>query len=103
MAKVLSFLTATRGKGRLHWTDWVSYGYLIFGIFLMFGPVVWLVLSSFKSANELDRFPPRFLPYAQETVEIEGFDEPLLAFTVIDGDLTGEVVGQTRRRQAAPR
>lgn len=97
MAKVLSFLTATRGKGRLHWTDWVSYGYLIFGIFLMFGPVVWLVLSSFKSANELDRFPPRFLPYAQETVEIEGFDEPLLAFTVIDGDLTGEVVGQTRR------
>ena len=97
MGRVFSFLTATRGKGRLHWTDWVSHTYLIFGIFLMFAPVVWLVLSSFKSANELDRFPPRFLPYAQETVDIDGLDEPLLAFTVIDGDLAGQVVGQTRR------
>ena len=97
MARVLSFLTATRGRGRLHWTDWVSYGYLTFGIFLMFGPVVWLVLSSFKTPNELDRFPPRFLPYAQEVVEVEGFDEPLLAFTVLDGELAGQVVGQTRR------
>lgn len=97
MAKVFSFLTATRGKGRLHWTDWVSYAYLVFGIFLMFAPVVWLVLSSFKSANELDRFPPRFLPYSQEYVDIDGYDEPLLAFTVIDGDLEGEIVGQTRR------
>jgi len=35
MAKVISFLTATRGKDRLHWTDWVSYAYLIFGMLLM--------------------------------------------------------------------
>lgn len=97
MGRVLSFLTATRGKGRLHWTDWASYAYLCFGIMLMFGPVVWLVLSSFKSANELDRFPPRFLPYVQETLEVEGFDKPLLAFTVTDGDLEGQTVGQTRR------
>ena len=97
MSRLWSFLTATRGRDRLHWTDWVSYGYLIFGVLLMFGPVVWLVLSSFKSPNELDRFPPRFLPYAQETLEIEGFDSPLLAFIVTEGELTGEVVGQTRR------
>lgn len=97
MGRVFSFLTATRGKGRLHWTDWVSYAYLIFGVLLMFAPVIWLLMSSFKSANELDRFPPRFLPYAQETIEIAGFDEPLLAFTVVTGDLTGEIVGQTRR------
>lgn len=97
MARVLSFLTATRGRGRLHWTDWVSYAYLILGIFLMFAPVVWLLLSSFKSANELDRFPPRFLPYTQETLDVAGFDDPLLAFTVLDGELEGQVVGQTRR------
>lgn len=97
MSRTWSFLTATRGKGRLHWTDWVSYGYLCLGIFLMFGPVVWLVLSSFKTPNELDRFPPRFLPYAQETLEVEGFEEPLLAYTVLEGDLEGEIVGQTRR------
>ena len=97
---IWGFLTATRGKGRLDWTDWVSYGYLILGIFLMFGPVVWLVLSSFKTQNELDRFPPRFLPYAQETVELVGFDDPLILFTVSadsDSEVAGEVVAQTRR------
>ena len=97
MSRAWAFLTATRGKGRLHWTDWVSYGYLCLGIFLMFGPVVWLVLSSFKTPNELDRFPPRFLPYAQDTLEVEGFEEPLLAYTVSEGDLAEQIVGQTRR------
>ena len=97
MSRIFSFLTATRGKGRLHWTDWVSYGYLLFGVLLMFGPVVWLVLSSFKTPNELDRFPPRFLPYAQDVAEVEGFEEPLLLFTVTEGDLAGQIVAQTRR------
>lgn len=94
---IRGFLTATRGKGKLHWTDWVSYGYLCFGILLMFGPVVWLVLSSFKDQNELDRFPPRFLPYAQEKIVVPGYDDPLLAFEVTEGDLKGQIVGQTRR------
>ncbi|RFU12618.1 carbohydrate ABC transporter permease [Rhodobacteraceae bacterium W635] len=97
MSRIWSFLTATRGSGRLHWTDWVSYGYLVLGILLMFGPVVWLVLSSFKTQNELDRFPPRFLPYAQETMELPGFDEALPLFTVTEGEYAGEVVAQTRR------
>jgi alpha-1,4-digalacturonate transport system permease protein len=38
MASVSEFLTRTRGaqdgSARLHWTDWASYGYLVFGIFL---------------------------------------------------------------------
>ena len=72
-------------------------GYLCLGVFLMFGPVIWLVLSSFKTPNELDRFPPRFLPYAQETMDLQGFDQPLLLFTVIEGEYAGEVVAQTRR------
>ncbi|MDO6728926.1 carbohydrate ABC transporter permease [Marinovum sp. 2_MG-2023] len=100
MANIISFLTATRGKGRLHWTDWVSYGYLFLGILLMFGPVLWLVMSSFKTANELDRFPPRFLPYAQETVMVDGFDKPLILFMVSEeseSDVAGETVAQTRR------
>ena len=40
-----SFLTRTRGRGRLDWTDWFTYLYLVLGLFLMFGPVAWLVLS----------------------------------------------------------
>jgi len=94
---IWGFLSATRGRDRLHWTDWVSYGYLCLGVLLMFGPVVWLVLSSFKDQNVLDRFPPRFLPYAQETIDVPGFDAPLPAFEVIAGDLQGQIVGQTRR------
>ncbi len=43
------FLTRTRGRGRMDWTDWLSYGYLLIGLFTMFAPVVWLVMSSFKS------------------------------------------------------
>ena len=47
---VAAMLTATRGRGRFDWTDWLTYGYLLVGLVLMFGPVLWLVLSSFKSA-----------------------------------------------------
>lgn len=97
MGKALSFLTATRGRERLHWTDWASYAYLVAGILLMFGPVVWLLLSSFKTPNELDRFPPRFLPYAQEQLAIDGLAEPLPAFRIIEGEHAGKIAGQTRR------
>ncbi|MBF9035575.1 ABC transporter permease subunit [Rhodobacterales bacterium HKCCE2091] len=100
MKRALAFLTATRGKGRLHWTDWVSYGYLALGIFLMFGPVLWLVISSFKTQTDLNRYPPRFLPYAQETMAVDGFDDPLPLFTVSpdsETEFAGETVAQTRR------
>ncbi|SFB76536.1 carbohydrate ABC transporter permease [Tropicimonas isoalkanivorans] len=97
MANVTAFLTRTRGRGRLHWTDWASYAYLALGVFLMFGPVIWLVVSSFKTQAELDRFPPRFLPYAPETVQLDGHAEPLPLFRVTDGPLAGETVAQVRR------
>ena len=59
---MLDFLTRTRGGRRLDWTDWVTYGYLTLGLFLMFGPVLWLVLSSFKTEGALTEFPPSLLP-----------------------------------------
>jgi alpha-1,4-digalacturonate transport system permease protein len=46
----------------------------------MFGPVVWLVMSSFKTEADLQRYPPTFLPYQQQTMLIEGYDEPLPLF-----------------------
>jgi len=94
---VTGWLTRTRGRGRLHWTDWFSYGYLAFGVLLMFGPVVWLLLSSFKTDSELQRFPPRLLPHAQETVTLEGHAKPLPLFEVTAGELAGETVAQVRR------
>ncbi|MBA8879573.1 carbohydrate ABC transporter permease [Phyllobacterium myrsinacearum] len=97
MGNVLTFLTRTRGIGRLHWTDWASYAYLLFGVVIMFGPVIWLLLSSFKSEAELQRFPPTLLPYAQETIAIEGYDKPLPAFEITNGEFAGMRAGQVRR------
>ncbi len=97
MGKIWDFLTATRGSTRLHWTDWVSYAYLCTGIFLMFGPVVWLVLSSFKTEADLQRFPPTLLPYAQQTVEVDGYDDALPLFVMTAGEYEGMTLAQLRR------
>ena len=50
MSQVWKFLTQRRGGKRWHVTDVITYFYLFLGIVVMFGPVVWLVLSSFKSS-----------------------------------------------------
>lgn len=92
MARIGAFLTRTRGRnGKLHWTDWLSYAYLGMAVLIMFGPVVWLVLSSFKTEADLQRFPPRFLPYSQETVVVDGQQAPLPAYNTKDGQTVGMV------------
>ncbi|MBI5670114.1 MAG: carbohydrate ABC transporter permease [Chloroflexi bacterium] len=48
----------------------------------MFGPVIWLALSSFKPQSQLVRFPPTLLPYRQETVTVAGYEQPLDLYTV---------------------
>lgn len=77
MVEIRRMLTATRGRGRLDWTDWLSYAYLLLGLVLMFGPVLWLVLSSFKSAAALNEFPPQLLPYGQATATVPGNPDQL--------------------------
>jgi alpha-1,4-digalacturonate transport system permease protein len=93
----LHFLSNTRGRKRLHITDLLTYGYLLLGTIIMFGPVLWLVMSSFKPQAELVRFPPRFFPYRQETVVIEGYDEPLPLFNVTLEDGSVRQLAQVRR------
>ena len=78
----LNFLLKTRGQRQLHWTDTVSYLYLVVGLFMMFAPVVWLVMSSFKTEAAIAQFPPSFLPYSQKSVSVPGHDKPLPLFTV---------------------
>lgn len=92
-----SFLTRTRGRRRLHWTDWASYGYLLLGLVTMFGPVLWLVMSSFKTESALSRFPPTFLPYAQKTVAVAGHEQPLPLFVVQDEQGRVRELAQVRR------
>jgi alpha-1,4-digalacturonate transport system permease protein len=97
MSRTWQFLTATRGGTRMDWTDWVSYSYLFLGVFLMFFPVVWLVLSSFKTEADLQRYPPTFLPYQQDTIMVEGYDAPLPLFLMTAGEFEGQVLAQIRR------
>lgn len=97
MGKILKFLTRTRGKEKLHFTDIISYVYLGLGVIIMFGPVLWLVLSSFKTSAEVVKFPPRLLPYKQETITIEGYDEPLPVYLVTLEDGSTAELAQVRR------
>jgi alpha-1,4-digalacturonate transport system permease protein len=97
MASLAAMLTARRGRGKLDWTDWFSYGYLLLGLFLMFGPVIWLVLSSFKTTAALNEFPPRLLPYGQKSVVVAGYDRPLSLYRVTLPDGTTRDLAEVRR------
>jgi len=97
MTKIWNFLSRTRGRNKLHFTDIITYVYLGLSVIIMFGPVVWLVLSSFKSSAEVVKFPPRLLPYKQETVELEGYDEPLPLYEATLDDGSVAVLAQVRR------
>lgn len=93
----VAFLTRTRGRGRLHWTDWAAYAYLALGVLLMFAPVVWLVLSSFKTQAQLLEFPPGLLPYGQISATVEGHAEPLPLYRVTLPDGSERQLAQIRR------
>lgn len=94
---IQTFLFRTRGRRGPDAGDLFTYLYLSLGTVLMFGPVLWLVLSSFKTQAALVEFPPRFLPYAQQTVTVEGYDEPLPLFHVTLEDGTVRELAQVRR------
>ncbi len=79
---ILTFLTRTQDGKKLSAADYVTYLYLLVGTVLMFGPVLWLVMSSFKPLAGLYEFPPSFLPYQQESVTVKGYDKPLDLYDV---------------------
>lgn len=84
MSRAVTFLTRRRGGAGWHWTDIVTYLWLGAGVIVMFGPALWLVLSSFKSPAQLSEFPPTLLPYEARTAVVEGYDRPLPLFVVTD-------------------
>lgn len=85
MTAITNFFTRTVGRDRMATNDWLTYIYLSLGTVLMFGPIIWLVLSSFKTPAELVRFPPRLLPYAQQTIPVPGFGDPIMV--EVEGEL----------------
>ena len=95
----MRWLVARRGAtgdGRgWHWTDIATWAWLIAGLIVMFGPAIWLVLSSFKTPAGLAEFPPTILPYAQETVMLGDQEKPLFQVTLPDG--TVQTMAELRR------
>ena len=90
-------LLRRRGGRGWHWTDVVTWTWLLAGVVLMFGPALWLVASSFKGPAQLAEFPPTLLPYVQETATVEGYDEPLQLYTVTRPDGSEVVLAEIRR------
>ena len=63
MSRALTFLSRRHGdrgrvRARVNAADVISYLYLAVGVIVMFGPIAWLVLSSFKTQASLLEFPP---------------------------------------------
>ncbi len=97
MNGIFNFIIRKRGGRQPDWTDFFTYLYLIFGTLIMFGPVAWLLMSSFKTREALTNFPPSFLPYAQERVQVPGYDDPLPLFNVTLENGETEQLARVRR------
>ena len=79
---VKNIVTQKKYKEKYHWTDYFSYFYLFLGVFLMFGPIIWLGLSSVKSLAGIQEYPPTILPLSQIQVEVDGYGKPLSLYNV---------------------
>lgn len=84
------------GRG-WHWTDIVTWVWLIGGLIIMFGPAVWLAFSSFKTPAALAEFPPSILPYVTQQATVEGYDKPLQLFDAKMPDGSTRVLAEVRR------
>ncbi len=94
---MFGWLLGRRGRDGFDLTDWMAFGYLGLGVVLMLGPVLWLVLSSFKTEAALQEYPPKFLPLAPVMQQVEGYDAPLQMYRVTSGEHAGRALAQVRR------
>jgi alpha-1,4-digalacturonate transport system permease protein len=97
MSRAIEFLFRRKGGKGWHWTDIVTWVWLIVGLFVMFGPAVWLTASSFKSPAALAEFPPTILPYVTQKVTVEGYDKPLDLYTATLEDGSTATLAEVRR------
>lgn len=60
--ELFAFLLRRKGGKRLTPADVITYLFLIVGTIVMFFPVLWLVMSSFKPITTLYQTPPTSSP-----------------------------------------
>ena len=98
MSQIFDFLTRTRGRnGSLHFIDYLTYAYLLLGVFLMFFPVIWLAFSSFKSEAGIAEYPPTLLPLSPKETEVPGREGTFPIMRVLEGEHAGKELPQIRR------
>ena len=101
MGSVARFIFRRRGASGTgkgwHWTDIVTWIWLVGGLLIMFGPAVWLAFSSFKTPAGLAEFPPTILPYVTQQVTVEGYDKPLALYQATMPDGTVRELAEVRR------
>ena len=97
MSRVTEFIFRRKGGKGWHWTDIVTWVWLIAGLCIMFGPALWLTASSFKSPAALAEFPPTILPYVTQKVTVEGYDKPLDLYTATLEDGSTATLAEVRR------
>ena len=59
-----------------------AYAALLGFGFLMIFPFLYMIFTSFKTSNDVFRYPPKLLPLTQETVTYEGQEASLYQFKV---------------------
>jgi alpha-1,4-digalacturonate transport system permease protein len=91
------FILRRKGGKGWHWTDIVTWVWLIGGLVIMFGPAIWLVMSSFKTPAALAEFPPTILPYVTQEVRVEGYDNPLPLYSATLENGTTKILAEVRR------
>ena len=96
MSSVAAFILRRRGRG-WHFTDVLAWIWLVSGLLLMFGPAVWLTLSSFKTPAALIEFPPTLFPLDTQVAMVDGYDKPLALYEVTGEDGNRRVLAQVRR------
>jgi alpha-1,4-digalacturonate transport system permease protein len=95
--RIAAFIFRRRGGKGWHWTDIVTWVWLIGGLVLMFGPAIWLVTSSFKTPAALAEFPPAILPYSTVEVVVAGYEKPLALYEATLPDGTQKQLAEVRR------
>ena len=85
---VSAFLSRRAGGRRSNWQDWLVYAYLVLGVVVVLGPVLWAAVSSLKSPDSIIQYPPELVPQTQATAVLEGYDKPLPLYdvTLADGE-----------------
>ena len=63
----------------------------------MFGPIIWLGLSSVKTLAGIQEYPPTILPLSQIQVEVGGYEKPLSLYNVTLEDGSNTELAEIKR------